>query len=71
MVFLPTESNEKYFALLDDIIIEYGTFLFPGYDVTETMLFTVTRDADFAVLVDLQKFSISAQSNAIIEKFSK
>lgn len=52
MVFLPTESNEKYFALLDDIIIEYGTFLFPGYDVTETMLFTVTRDADFAVEED-------------------
>ncbi|MBO5137821.1 MAG: polyphosphate kinase 1 [Spirochaetaceae bacterium] len=49
IVVLPSESGKKSFALLDDIIREYGTMLFPGYSVTETMLFKVTRDADIAV----------------------
>ncbi|MBE6344723.1 MAG: polyphosphate kinase 1 [Spirochaetaceae bacterium] len=49
IVQLPSETEVKQFALLDDIIAEYGTLLFPGYSVLETMLFKVTLDADFAV----------------------
>lgn len=49
IVQLPAETETKQFALLDDIIAEYGTLLFPGYSVLETMLFKVTLDADFAV----------------------
>lgn len=49
VVWLPGETTTKQFAVLDDIIALYGTELFPGYSIKETMLFKVTRGADFAV----------------------
>ena len=49
VVWLPDEKNNKPFALLSDIITQYGTGLFPGFEVSETLLFKVARDADFAV----------------------
>ncbi|MDR2051893.1 MAG: polyphosphate kinase, partial [Treponema sp.] len=36
-------------ALLDDVILRWGAYLFPGYAIKESMLFTVNRDADFSV----------------------
>ncbi|MBQ7969832.1 MAG: polyphosphate kinase 1 [Treponema sp.] len=47
--WLPTDDNSKPFTLLEDMITEFGTNLFPGFSVEETMLFKVARDADFAV----------------------
>jgi polyphosphate kinase len=43
-------GNEKFqLALLDDVIITWGGYLFPGFRVKESMLFKVNRDADFSV----------------------
>ena len=36
-------------ALLDDVMLTWGSYLFPGYHVRESMLFRVNRDADFSV----------------------
>ena len=36
-------------AILDDLVVTWGSYLFPGYRVTEAMHFKVNRDADFAV----------------------
>jgi polyphosphate kinase len=36
-------------ALLDDVILSWGAYLFPGYTIKESMLFNVNRDADFSV----------------------
>jgi polyphosphate kinase len=36
-------------ALLEDLVITWGGYLFPGHRVTESMLFKVNRDADFSV----------------------
>jgi polyphosphate kinase len=36
-------------ALLDDVILTWGGYLFPGYQVQEGMVFTINRDADFSV----------------------
>ncbi|MDR3276520.1 MAG: polyphosphate kinase 1 [Treponema sp.] len=36
-------------ALLDDMLLTWGSYLFPGYRVRESMLFKVSRDADFSV----------------------
>jgi len=36
-------------ALLDDLILIWGSYLFPGYRVKESMLFKANRDADFSV----------------------
>ena len=52
IIWLPkneSENETRRFTLLDDIIIKYGTQLFPGYSVEESMLFRVTCDAAFAV----------------------
>jgi len=45
-----TEQNENLcFALLEDVITTWGTYLFPGYRVKESMMFKINRDADFSV----------------------
>ncbi|MBQ5470522.1 MAG: polyphosphate kinase 1 [Treponema sp.] len=49
LVWLPGEKGVKKFALLEEIVSHYGTQLFPGFAVEETMIFKVLRDADFAV----------------------
>ena len=49
IITLPSYSGKKQFTLLEDIVQTYATQLFPGYTVTETLLFRVTRDADFPV----------------------
>ncbi|MDR0710112.1 MAG: polyphosphate kinase 1 [Spirochaetaceae bacterium] len=36
-------------ALLDDVILSWGAYLFPGYTIKGSMLFNVNRDADFSV----------------------
>lgn len=42
-------SAPKYFTVLDDVIASCSTGLFPGYRVTQSMLFKLERDADMAV----------------------
>ncbi|MEN6476691.1 MAG: polyphosphate kinase 1 [Rectinema sp.] len=37
------------FALLEDIVAAFGARFFPGYGVGESLVFKVTRDADFGV----------------------
>lgn len=52
IIWLPkneTEQESRRFTLLDDIVIKYGTQLFPGYGVEESILFRVTCDAAFTV----------------------
>jgi len=36
-------------ALLEDVIVTWGAYLFPGFRVKESMLFKINRDADFSV----------------------
>ncbi|MDR1128697.1 MAG: polyphosphate kinase 1 [Treponema sp.] len=43
------ESGILRWALLDDVILSWGAYLFPGYTIRESMLFNVNRDADFSV----------------------
>jgi polyphosphate kinase len=49
IVWLPPEGNKLRWALLDDMMLIWGAYLFPGYHVQESMLFKVNRDADFSV----------------------
>ena len=43
------EKEKFQLALLEDVIITWGTYLFPGYRVKESMSFKINRDADFSV----------------------
>jgi polyphosphate kinase len=43
------ESDRHKWALLDDVILTWSGYLFPGFRVKENMLFKVNRNADFSV----------------------
>ena len=64
------QGGSRHFTLLQDIITEFGTRLFPGFDVEETLLFKVTRDADFAVDEDAGKNFIHAMEDVLIQRKS-
>jgi polyphosphate kinase len=49
IIWLPSVGKNLCWALLDDIILTWGSYLFPGYHVRENMLFKINRDADFSV----------------------
>jgi len=47
---LPNGENERFSLVsLEDVIITWGAYLFPGYRVKESMLFKINRDADYSV----------------------
>jgi len=43
------EKEQLKIALLEDVIITWGAYLFPGFRVKESMLFKINRNADFSV----------------------
>ena len=49
IVRMPSEEGRLRWAMLDDLILIWGGYLFPGYRMAESMLFKVNRDADFSV----------------------
>ncbi|MDR2607442.1 MAG: polyphosphate kinase 1 [Treponema sp.] len=46
IIHFPGDSS---WTLLEDLVLSWGGKLFPGFEVLETMLFKVNRDADFSV----------------------
>lgn len=69
--WLPTNNkSKKQFTYIDDIIQTCGTTLFPGFDVQESMIFKVTRDADFAVDEDAGQNFIHAMEDVLIMRKS-
>ena len=64
------DGRNRQFALLQDVVAAFGTKLFPGFDVDETLLFKVTRDADFAVDEDAGKNFIHAMEDVLIQRKS-
>ena len=49
IIFLPEKENHVAFTLLEDVILENGAQLFPGYRISGQGCFRVTRDADLGV----------------------
>ena len=43
------EKEKFQWTLLDDVALIWGAYLFHGFDVCESMLFKINRDADFSV----------------------
>lgn len=70
LIWLPSTSKNKQFTLLENVIREYGTQLFPGFQVNESMLFNVIRDADFAVDEDTNEDFIDAMKEVLIQRQS-
>ena len=76
--WLPTENHTKVFACTEEIICEYGTQLFPGFAVEETMIFKISRDADFAVdeeaggnfIHEMEKVLVQRKSSFVVRMTS-
>ena len=63
-----TPTRKKYFTLLEDVISLCGTQLFPGFAVDQSILFKVTRDADFAVDEDAGNNFINAMEDVLEQR---
>ncbi len=63
-----TVRRKKYFTLLEDIISMCGTQLFPGFAVDQSILFKLTRDADFAVDEDAGNNFINAMEDVLEQR---
>ncbi len=74
IIYLNNESGLKVFTLLEDIILFYGKELFPGYQIKESMIFRVNRDADMAVnekedknfIQEMEKILVNRQSSYVV-----
>ncbi|MCQ2597313.1 MAG: polyphosphate kinase 1 [Treponema sp.] len=70
-VWLPEEGESKPFALLSDIITEFGRQIFPGFEVSETLVFKVARDADFAVNEEVRNKTDEKETEDFIHEMEK
>ena len=70
LYWLPGAKKTRQFALIEDIITLCGTQLFPGFEVTETLVFKVARDPDFAVDEDSGSNFIHAMEDVLIQRKS-
>ena len=70
LYWLPTDKKVRQFAMIEDIITMCGTQLFPGFEVEETLVFKVARDADFAVDEDAGSNFIHAMEDVLIQRKS-
>lgn len=70
IVILPSGETSHSFTTIDDIICTFGTQLFPGYTIAETMLFSVARDADFSVDEDAGSGFIEAMEEVLVKRQS-
>ena len=67
IIWLPSKNQQKYFTLIDDVLIKFVTKLFPGYTVMESMIFKAACDADFSVEEDKSDF-IEAMENVLVKR---
>jgi polyphosphate kinase len=70
LYWLPTDKKVREFAMLEDIITFCGRQLFPGFEVDQTLVFKVARDADFAVDEDAGSNFIHAMEDVLIQRKS-
>ncbi|MDR2096462.1 MAG: polyphosphate kinase 1 [Treponema sp.] len=71
IIWLPRISGgQSQWALLDDLILTWGSRLYPGCQVKECMLFKVNRDADFSVDERRDEDFIEAMEEVLVNRES-
>jgi polyphosphate kinase len=64
----PPKEGRVQWALLDDVILSWGAYLFPGYTIRESMLFKINRDADFSVDEKRDEDFIEAMEEVLVRR---
>jgi polyphosphate kinase len=67
-VRMPADGAATRVALVEDVVAHFGPRLFPGWAVLESLLFKVTRDADFAVDEDRADDFIAAMEEVVVDR---
>lgn len=62
------EKEELQLALLEDVIVTWGAYLFPGFRVKESILFKINRDADFSVDEQRDEDYVEAMTEVIEDR---
>lgn len=71
LIWLPSENqNAKEFTTVADLVLQYGTQLFAGFEVKQSLLFNVARDADFAVDEDAGENFVQAMQEVLVQRQS-
>ncbi len=68
IIWLPSKSKEKRFTLIEDIITLFGTTLFSGFSVEQSLVFKLVCDAAFAVNEEVEDNFIEAMETIISER---
>jgi polyphosphate kinase len=68
IILLPPEDGGTRWVLLDDVILTWGAYLFPGYTIRESLLFKINRDADFSVDEKRDEDFIEAMEEVLIRR---
>ncbi len=68
VIWLPSQGKERRFTLVEDVIILFGTALFAGFTVEQTLIFKTVCDAAFAVNEEVEANFIEAMENIISER---
>jgi polyphosphate kinase len=63
-------SPRLRWALLDDLILIWGAWLFSGYTVRESLLFTINRYADFSVDEERDEDFVEAMEEVLVRRDS-
>ncbi|MDR3335965.1 MAG: polyphosphate kinase 1 [Treponema sp.] len=67
----PSASAPSYrWVLLDDVMLIWGVYLFPGFTLKESMLFKVDRDADFSVDEQRDEDFLEAMEEVLVRRDS-
>jgi polyphosphate kinase len=64
------EKGEFHLALLEDVVLTWGAYLFPGFRIKEGMLFKINRDADFSVDEQRDEDFIEAMEEVLVDRGS-
>ncbi|MDR0525431.1 MAG: polyphosphate kinase 1 [Spirochaetaceae bacterium] len=66
IIWLPKEPGGRTkYALLEDILLIWGGYLYQGYQIKERMLFKINRDADFSVDEQRDEDFLDAMAEAL------
>jgi polyphosphate kinase len=68
IILLPPEAGKAQWVLLDDVILTWGAYLFPGYKVRENLIFKINRDADFSVDEKRDEDFIEAMEEVLLRR---
>jgi polyphosphate kinase len=68
IIWIGASQTRQRWVLLEDLLMLWGDAFFPGYTVTEKMLFRIHRDADFSVDEKRDEDFVEAMEEVLVNR---